>query len=66
MPSPSYDRNMRDGKRGQGKARPSKNHGHKAQGAEGGRGEKQGVWTAPAGKRGKEKRGGPDHVGGRP
>ena len=60
------DRNTGDGGRGQGKARIPENHGHEAQGAEGGKGGKQGVWTAPAGKRGQEIRGGPDCCGGRP
>ena len=50
--------------KGQGKARTPRNHRHEAQGAKGGKGEKQGVWAVPMGKRGKEKRRGPDHSGG--
>ena len=40
-------------------------HGHEAQGAKGGKGVRQGVWTVPAGEQG----GGgeePSRVGGRP
>ena len=54
---------MRDGERGQGKGRAPENHGHKAQGAEGGKGGNQGIWTVPAGEDGRE---GPDWMGSGP
>ena len=58
-----HDRNTRDSERGQGKVRAPEDHRHKAQGTEGGKGEKQGIWAAPAKGGGRE---GPDHACSRP
>ena len=58
-----YGRSMRDRERGQGKGRAPENHGHEAQGAEGGTGGKQGIWVAPAEGGGRE---GPDRTCGWP